>query len=92
MCKFADKGLSRTIYISYDIWAENFYDIAGRCNGLWANLRGWSNCGASMTYCGGIESTHILNWKFRVPIGCNKGIIESVWWEATKNEFGAIHC
>ncbi|KAK8096123.1 uncharacterized protein PG998_002751 [Apiospora kogelbergensis] len=83
----------RNGYIHFDIWSENFYDISGRCAGLWANFQPrFPSCAVTSGYCGGIEDTHILNWNFNVPLGCGGGSVNSAWWEATRNEFGPLFC
>lgn len=87
-CVFKENSWGNEI----DLWAENVYDISGICGGLWDNLHHWSACTASLTYCGGIEDTHILNWKFNVPVGCNGGMINWAWYEATTNRFGSVNC
>lgn len=33
-----------------------------------------------------------MKWTFRPYMFCNKGHVESAWWEATRNRFGAIQC
>lgn len=76
----------------------NIYTITARipdadapsiCGGLWDNLNGWP-CAASETSCG--SSGGAFEWKFSAPLGCNQGMIESVWWEATKNQYSPIYC
>ncbi|PSN74815.1 hypothetical protein BS50DRAFT_567594 [Corynespora cassiicola Philippines] len=93
MNQFSTPNVTIPTSISYDVWAQNVYDISGICGGLWDNLKRFGVCATpSQTYCGGIESTHILNWRFSVTIGCNEGMVHSTWWEATKNNFGSINC
>lgn len=69
-------------------------DIAGRCAGLWANLKRFGDCvGVSNPWCGhGGNTPDHLEWHFTVPTTCNTGMVESTWWEATRNEFGAVSC
>jgi hypothetical protein len=31
-------------------------------------------------------------WSFSNGAGCNSGMIESTWWEATRNRFGSVDC
>ncbi|KAF1365710.1 hypothetical protein EJ07DRAFT_83770, partial [Lizonia empirigonia] len=65
-------------------------DIPGICGGLWDNLKRFSACTVSNPYCGGTNGN--LEWDFTVGIGCNGGDVQSTWWEATTNKFGAISC
>ncbi|EMD95024.1 hypothetical protein COCC4DRAFT_146879, partial [Bipolaris maydis ATCC 48331] len=76
----------------YSIWAGNVNDIPGICGGLWDNLKHSGACTPIATYCGGDPASRLLNWKFTAPIFCNSGHVESAWWEATRNQFGAVHC
>ncbi|KAI9163874.1 hypothetical protein HJFPF1_05502 [Paramyrothecium foliicola] len=64
-------------------------DAPGICGGLWDNLNSWP-CSPSDTSCG--SSNGAFTWKFVTPLGCNQGMIESVWWEATRNTWGALFC
>ncbi|KAI1465027.1 uncharacterized protein F4812DRAFT_466536 [Daldinia caldariorum] len=77
---------------SYLVAAEGVTDIPGICGGLWDNLHHSHAC----EVYGGTQSCKnengILVWRFGVTDFCNKGHVESAWWEATKNRFGAIHC
>ncbi|KAL0939561.1 uncharacterized protein CTRU02_206171 [Colletotrichum truncatum] len=34
----------------------------------------------------------VLDLKFAVGAHCNRGMIQSAWWEATQNTYGALHC
>lgn len=77
----------------YEIQAENVdVKIEEVCGWLWDALGAYMTCPASYAYCGGIEETHILGWRFIVPPECNTGIVESAWWMATENFWGAIEC
>lgn len=48
------------------------------------------DCPISDAWCGGENG--LLEWKFTTPSTCGPGAVEAAWWEATKNEFGAIVC
>lgn len=85
-------NLVRRYYVGAGIGNGN--DIPGRCGGLWDNLKRFGVCLApSYTFCGwGGNSPDHLHWQFDVIHDCNTGMIESTWWEATRNQFGAINC
>lgn len=55
-------------------------------------MDGVDGCLRSRAYCGGLEADRTLYWHFRVPLGCNPGMIEAIWWEATRNKYGVINC
>ncbi len=76
--------------LPYTVTASGVGDIPGICGGLWDNLNHFSSCVASNTYCGGSDGN--LKWQFTVSLLCNGGMVESAWWEATKNQFGSISC
>src|ERR1051326_5418482 len=76
--------------LPYTITASGVDDIPGVCGGLWDNLKRFSSCVASSTYCGGDNGN--LKWQFTASLFCNGGMVESTWWEATHNKFGEIHC
>lgn len=74
---------------------EGVEDIPGICGGLWDNLNGAGECGVSggETYCREkAGQPGVLEWSFITPQTCNGGMVESAWWEATRNKFGAIEC
>ncbi|BCS27777.1 uncharacterized protein APUU_60825S [Aspergillus puulaauensis] len=67
-------------------------DIPGICGGLWDNLKRFGECGtASNTWCGDAGDGK-LGWDFNVANNCNPGMIESTWYEATRNEYGPVDC
>ncbi|CEJ87295.1 hypothetical protein VHEMI04368 [[Torrubiella] hemipterigena] len=76
----------------YKINADGVDDVPGICGGLWDNMNGQGAChGAIPGWCndnGGGK----LEWVFDIGVACNSGAVEAVWWEATKNRFGDIHC
>ncbi|KAF6808537.1 hypothetical protein CSOJ01_07486 [Colletotrichum sojae] len=82
---FGNKALPR-----WQVSASGVDDVPGKCGGLWDNLNGFPGCGKSLTYCGGTNGN--LVWNFVGSSGCNPGLVEAVWWRATKNKFGAISC
>ncbi|KAH8901657.1 hypothetical protein GQ53DRAFT_622072, partial [Thozetella sp. PMI_491] len=77
---------------TYIVEAGNMPDISGICGGLWDNLKRFSACSASATSCGAVGTDNHLKWQFNVPSVCNGGMVESTWFEATKNNFGSIDC
>ncbi|KAG8169928.1 hypothetical protein KVR01_000673 [Diaporthe batatas] len=76
----------------YDVPPES---IDGICGGLWAGLkRHWLCTVSSPHTCGNLRDGDgkTLVWNFHVaPYLCNKGMVQSAFWEATKNKFGAIN-
>ncbi|PGH12249.1 hypothetical protein AJ79_04429 [Helicocarpus griseus UAMH5409] len=78
----------------YEAGADGVDDIPGICGGLWDNLNRFPACASSsQTSCGqGSNGPGHLHWEFTVTIYCNPGMVESAWWEATRNRFGAITC
>ncbi|EUC49870.1 hypothetical protein COCMIDRAFT_83713 [Bipolaris oryzae ATCC 44560] len=56
------------------------------------NLKHSGACTPLNPYCGGDPASRLLNWKFTVTTFCNSGHVDSAWWEATRNQFGAVHC
>lgn len=77
---------------TYIVDADTMPDISGVCGGLWDNLKRFSQCSASATSCGAVGTDNNLHWQFNVPSICNGGMVESAWWEATKNQWGSIDC
>ncbi|KAK2756937.1 hypothetical protein FQN54_004905 [Arachnomyces sp. PD_36] len=67
-------------------------DIPGICGGLWDNLNHFGTCGAVTNPWCGDAGDGKLGWDFNVPNLCNEGMVESTWWEATKNEWGDVDC
>ncbi|KAF6833796.1 hypothetical protein CMUS01_06413 [Colletotrichum musicola] len=75
------------------VWhASGVDDIPGKCGGLWDNLNGFGACAKSQTFCGRAADTGNMVWQFAGSIACNAGVVESTWYKATKNKFGAISC
>ncbi|KAH6885670.1 hypothetical protein BKA70DRAFT_111999 [Coprinopsis sp. MPI-PUGE-AT-0042] len=67
-------------------------DISGVCGGLWDNLKQFSQCSASATFCGANGPKNVLKWQFTVPSICNSGMVQATWWDATQNKYGGITC
>lgn len=89
----ADCVVQRHGTYSYIITAaQPIPDVSGVCGGLWDNLKGWSQCAASATFCGVKGELNDLKWEFTVPSICNSGMVESAWWEATRNAYGGVTC
>ncbi|KAF2635745.1 hypothetical protein P280DRAFT_410992, partial [Massarina eburnea CBS 473.64] len=65
-------------------------DKDGLCNGLRDNMHHFGQCKETGLSCDIVDGK--FEWKTVVPVRCNNGMIESAWWEATKNEFGPIEC
>ena len=71
--------------------------MPGICGGLWDNLKHFSDClVATDSNCepgeGYDGQDYDMIWSFGTMSICNPGMVESAWWEATKNEWGAIDC
>lgn len=67
-------------------------DTPGICGGLWDNLKRFGECGTpSNTWCGD-AGNGILGWDFNAFVGCDNGMVESTWWEATRNNYGSVDC
>ncbi|CEI67775.1 hypothetical protein FVEN_g9580 [Fusarium venenatum] len=69
-------------------------DIPGTCGGFWDNMNNKNFHGAcvlSSTNCGE-DGNGDMVINFTAGSGCNSGHVESAWWEATRNKFGAIKC
>ncbi|EFQ30942.1 hypothetical protein CGRA01v4_08638 [Colletotrichum graminicola] len=69
-------------------------DIPGTCGALWDNLRRFPSCAIIFNaWCGPHPKMDgVLIWKLSLPAYCNRGMIESAWWEATFNSFGGLNC
>lgn len=78
-------------HITYRAEAAGVSNIPGVCGGLWSNLGRFGSCTVTNAWCGA-DSNGDLLWEFSVPLGCNSGMVESAWWEATQNEWGGISC
>ncbi|KAF2661962.1 hypothetical protein K491DRAFT_673491 [Lophiostoma macrostomum CBS 122681] len=80
---------------SYGIGASGVPDIPGTCGGLWDNLKQFADCiGVGAPYCGQNDNgvAGDLVWQFTNGANCNAGMVEATWWDATKNQWGAIDC
>ena len=81
-------------YFKYIVTADGVDDISGVCGKLWENLnRFWgAGCHAYTPTCGARGHGNPLYWEFGGAAGCNSGMVESSWWEATHNRWGSLHC
>jgi hypothetical protein len=79
--------------VRYHVRSANVVsDIPGICGGLWDNLKRFTECATpSNTWCGDAGGG-ILGWYFNAFDGCKGGMVESTWWEATRNSYGDINC
>lgn len=76
----------------YKVIIKEVDDVNVTCEKLWKGIRGHrflcptskKHCAASPIYKKG------LDWSFTVGLGCNPGCVESAFWGATKNKFGAL--
>ncbi|KAH0423212.1 hypothetical protein CKAH01_17144 [Colletotrichum kahawae] len=75
---------------TWQVTASGVDDIPGKCGGLWDNLNGYGACGKSATVCGGSNGN--LVWRFTGSSACTAGVVNTVWYSATKNNFGSISC
>lgn len=78
--------------IDYMIVIKEVDDVGAVCHRLWKGLAlhrflcpvSNAACEKHMIYEKGLE------WKFRVGLGCDVGCVQSAFWEATRNKFGAL--
>ncbi|OAL07749.1 hypothetical protein IQ06DRAFT_342457 [Phaeosphaeriaceae sp. SRC1lsM3a] len=77
----------------FDITASGVPDIPGTCGGLWDNLKRFADCiGVGNNEFCREEENGDLRWHFQNGASCNAGMVESAWYEATKNEYGPLDC
>ncbi|EQB57029.1 hypothetical protein GCG54_00005389 [Colletotrichum gloeosporioides] len=74
----------------WQVRATGVVDIPGKCGGLWDNLNGYGACGKSATSCGEVNGEMV--WQFTGSSGCTAGVVNTVWYSATKNQWGSISC
>ena len=69
-------------------------DVGKTCHDLWHYLRKFpAACIVSRPKCEGRDNNRELYWRFTVPIFCNRGMVNSAWWEATgKGKYGDLDC
>ncbi|KXH36088.1 hypothetical protein CNYM01_10333 [Colletotrichum nymphaeae SA-01] len=68
-------------------------DVPKVCGDLWTKLRRHSGClAASDASCRAGTDKGELIWHFVASTFCNVGMVQSAWWEATHNEYGAVEC
>ncbi|KAL0935282.1 uncharacterized protein CTRU02_209873 [Colletotrichum truncatum] len=90
-------GQPIVVQYRYNLNAYNVTeDIPTVCGRLWKELRQFWTCGVwSFTrfkhYCRQADNG-LLQWEFETGLGCNMGMIEATWWDATKHKFGAAPC
>ncbi|KXH37578.1 hypothetical protein CSAL01_07489 [Colletotrichum salicis] len=68
-------------------------DVPKVCGDLWYNLHRFPGCAsASQANCyKGIEEGSLV-WLFTASNFCNPGMVQSAWYEATHNDYGAAVC
>ncbi|KAK8108838.1 hypothetical protein PG984_014639 [Apiospora sp. TS-2023a] len=76
----------------FTVTATNVSDVPGTCGGLWDNLHHSHLCESLEDSSCGETAPGQMKWMFRTYLFCNKGHVESAWWEATRHRFGAIEC
>lgn len=81
----------------FTIHMEEVDDAPDICHWLWTFLEIWPLCLASKPSCGWNSTREDgtgqgLKWDFEVSMGCNGGMVNSAFWEATENEWGSVHC
>ncbi|KAF6814308.1 hypothetical protein CPLU01_14424 [Colletotrichum plurivorum] len=82
-----------TAFPVWEVEASGVDDVPGKCGGLWDNLKGFGACAISNPFCGRAASVGgNMLWRFGGSIYCDPGVVEAVWYRATKNNFGAISC
>ncbi|PVH93597.1 hypothetical protein DM02DRAFT_695445 [Periconia macrospinosa] len=78
--------------VGYAINAQGVDDVPKVCGDLWSNLRRFHDCiGVGVPSCEKRGNNELV-WNFSNGSGCNMGMVESTWWEATQNRYGAIKC
>lgn len=76
----------------WEIKATGVEDVPGVCGGLWDNLKRFPACIVVHDASCRDEGSGRLRWYFGIDAGCNNGMVQSTWWEATKNKYGAVGC
>ncbi|PGH17924.1 hypothetical protein AJ79_00823 [Helicocarpus griseus UAMH5409] len=89
-CRRADSGDGYRFYVG----ADDIENISDTCGLLWKNLDRFPTCFfvTNPTCNQGDKGWGHLHWEFSVSKACNSGMVESSWWEATKNKKGHINC
>ncbi|PKS13017.1 hypothetical protein jhhlp_000358 [Lomentospora prolificans] len=76
----------------YRVRAGGVSNIPGVCGGLWSNLKQFAACPVGViAECSDLEGGN-MTWEFTVGKGCNSGMVEATWWDATENRWGGINC
>jgi hypothetical protein len=69
-----------------------FASIPGTCGGLWDNLKQFPDCiGVGLETCEANENGDLF-WTFSNGSGCNEGMVEATWFDATQNQWGSLEC
>ncbi|KAK7918084.1 hypothetical protein PG985_009958 [Apiospora marii] len=84
--------VAKNDFSHFAIEADGVGDVPGICGGLWDNLHHSHMCEIMSEHSCEETAPGHLTWKFAVYGTCKNGMVESAWWEATKNRFGAIDC
>ncbi|KAK1967146.1 hypothetical protein LY78DRAFT_692281, partial [Colletotrichum sublineola] len=102
LSRYGDKNICQYILypgisVSYSIMTNlalgSVSDVPATCGKLWQNLRRFPVCGVSYPACRPHPKYEdVLVWDLTVWVGCTIGMVQSAWWEATQNQFGAMEC
>ncbi|KAK1728956.1 hypothetical protein CaCOL14_008579 [Colletotrichum acutatum] len=86
--------LKRRVLHAYSLKAYSGVDDAPKvCGDLWHNLRRFPGCAAaSDASCRAGTDKGELIWHFVASTFCNAGMVQSAWYEATHNDYGAAEC
>ncbi|PVH81488.1 hypothetical protein DL98DRAFT_571118 [Cadophora sp. DSE1049] len=80
------------LFLEAVLLSDNVPNVASVCGGLWDNLKHFPDCiGISAPACWDRGSGK-LQWEFNVGTSCNGGMVNSAWWEATRNQWGSVNC
>ncbi|KAK1465478.1 hypothetical protein CCUS01_07596 [Colletotrichum cuscutae] len=86
--------MKRRVLHAYSLKAYSGVDDAPKvCGDLWRNLRRFSGCfAASDASCRAGTDKGELIWHFVASTFCDVGMVQSAWYEATHNKYGAAEC
>lgn len=65
-------------------------DVPNVCHHLWKELKKHKLCQVINPHGCYEGDNRSLQWHFGAPTLCRSGMIRSAFWEATKNQFGAL--
>lgn len=76
----------------YRVYIKEVENVQATCKGLWEGIKqhrflcplSKKRCEPSMVYDKGLE------WSFTAGLGCDVGCVQSAFWEATRNKYGAL--